>query len=50
MPPALLVFGQVAMGMLGGFWGGLLATPLMAIIMTVVNELYVEQQSTQKNK
>lgn len=50
MPPALLVFGQVAMGMLGGFWGVLLATPLMAIIMTVVNELNVEQQSTQKNK
>lgn len=45
VPPGLLVFGQIAMGLLGGFWGVLLATPIIAIIMTVVNKLYVEKQS-----
>lgn len=45
MPPGLLVFGQVTMGVLGGFWGVLLATPLIAIIMLLVNKLYVEKQS-----
>lgn len=44
IPPALTIFGQVAMGLLGGFWGVLLATPIIAILMTVVNKLYVEPQ------
>lgn len=44
VPPGLLIFGQVAMGLIGGFWGVLLATPLVAIIMTLVNKLYVEKQ------
>ncbi|MDQ6843441.1 MAG: AI-2E family transporter [Bacteroidota bacterium] len=48
IPPALTVFGQVAMGLLGGFWGVLLATPVIAIIMTLVNKLYVEKQSHHK--
>lgn len=50
LPPALIIFGQVAMGMLGGFWGVLLATPVIAIIMTIVNKLYVEEQSHHKYK
>lgn len=45
VPPGLLIFGQIAMGTLAGFWGVLLATPLVAIIMTLVNKLYVEKQS-----
>ncbi len=48
IPPALIIFGQVAMGLLGGFWGVLLATPVIAIIMTLVNKLYVEKQSHHK--
>ncbi|MEO8415961.1 MAG: AI-2E family transporter [Ginsengibacter sp.] len=48
VPPALIIFGQVAMGLLAGFWGVLLATPVVAIIMTVVNKLYVEKQSRHK--
>ena len=48
IPPALIIFGQVAMGLLGGFWGVLLATPMLAIIMTLVNKLYVEKQSHHK--
>ena len=48
IPPALIIFGQVSMGLLGGFWGVLLATPVIAIIMTLVNKLYVENQSQHK--
>ncbi|MDQ6904463.1 MAG: AI-2E family transporter [Bacteroidota bacterium] len=48
IPPALIIFGQVAMGLLGGFWGVLLATPVIAIIMTLVNKLYVEKQPHHK--
>lgn len=44
VPPALIIFGQVTMGLLGGFWGVLLATPVVAILMTVIDELYVKQQ------
>ena len=50
VPPALLVFGQVAMGVIAGFWGVLLATPLVAIVMTLVNRLYVEKQEDQSDK
>lgn len=45
LPPALVIFGQVAMGLLGGFWGVLLAAPIVTIIMTVVNKLYVEKNN-----
>ncbi len=48
VPPGVIVFGQVALGLLVGFWGVLLATPIIAIIMTVVNELYVNKQSMHK--
>ncbi len=50
IPPALTIMAQVAMGTLGGFWGVLLATPVVAIIMTVVNDLYVRPQSYHKYK
>ncbi|WP_226065018.1 AI-2E family transporter [Kaistella polysaccharea] len=50
VPPALLVFGQVAMGVIAGFWGVLLATPLVAIVMTLVNKLYVEKQANQSEE
>ena len=45
IPPALTVLGQVALGLIGGFWGVLLAVPVVAILMTVINKLYVEQQA-----
>jgi predicted PurR-regulated permease PerM len=44
IPPALTVFGQVALGMLAGFWGVLLAVPVVVIFMTIINKLYVEKQ------
>ena len=45
LPPALVLFGQVALGLLAGFWGILLAAPVIIIIMTAVNKLYVERQA-----
>ncbi|TKK71579.1 AI-2E family transporter [Ilyomonas limi] len=48
IPPALTIMGQVAMGALGGFWGVLLATPIVAVIMTIVNDLYVKPQPYHK--
>ena len=45
IPPALVIFGQVAMGLLAGFWGVLLATPLIAILMTIISNLYIDRQS-----
>ncbi|MEO7044184.1 MAG: AI-2E family transporter [Ferruginibacter sp.] len=44
IPPVLTIFAQVAMGLLAGFWGVLLAAPIVAIIMTVVNKLYLDPQ------
>lgn len=48
IPPALVIMGQVAMGAFGGFWGVLLAAPIVAIVMRLVNKLYVEKQSHHK--
>ena len=48
IPPALTIIGQVAMGTLGGFWGVLLATPIVAVIMTIINDLYVKPQPYHK--
>ncbi len=48
IPPALIIMGQVAMGSLGGFWGVLLATPVVAIIKRIINKLYIEKQSHHK--
>ncbi|QPH38602.1 AI-2E family transporter [Pedobacter endophyticus] len=47
IPPALVIFGQVAMGILAGFWGILLATPVIIIIIALTNKLYIERQSVQ---
>lgn len=48
MPPVLTVVAQVAMGALTGFWGVLLATPIVAIAMTLTQELYVKKQTYHK--
>jgi predicted PurR-regulated permease PerM len=44
LPPALVIFGQVAMGLLIGFWGVLLAAPVVAIIMVLIEKLYINKQ------
>lgn len=47
VPPSLVIIGQVAMGALSGFWGVLLATPVIVILMTLVNDLYVNKQTAE---
>lgn len=42
MPPAVSLLAIVAFGLLFGFWGVLLATPLAVVSMTVVRMAYVE--------
>jgi len=42
MPPALLLFGQVLLGVLVGIGGILLASPLIAVLIIMVHELYVK--------
>jgi predicted PurR-regulated permease PerM len=44
MPPALIIIAQLFMGVLTGGLGLILATPLTAILMVVVQETYVKNQ------
>jgi predicted PurR-regulated permease PerM len=44
IPPALTIIGQVGMGLLAGFWGVLLATPVITILMVLIEELYLREQ------
>ncbi len=43
LPPVLTIVGQVALGLLGGFWGVLLAVPFVAVVKTVVTKLYFKK-------
>jgi predicted PurR-regulated permease PerM len=42
VPPAALLLGQMVMALLFGFFGVLLATPLLVIGITLVQMLYIE--------
>lgn len=42
LPPALLLFFQVLLGLLLGALGLLLAAPLLAVLMVIVQELYIK--------
>ena len=42
--PAVTIFAQVALGLLGGFWGVLLAVPVIVVLKTIIDKLYVKQQ------
>ena len=44
LPPALLLFGQVLMGILVGLVGVLFASPLIAVLMIIVKELYIKDR------
>lgn len=44
IPPALIIIAQLLVAPLTGGWGLLLATPLVLIIRTVVQELYIREQ------
>lgn len=45
IPPALIIISQVLFGTLTGGLGIILATPLLVVVIVVVDELYVKQQS-----
>lgn len=42
LPPALVVLSQVLLGLLTGFLGVLMATPLLVVVMVFVNRFYIE--------
>ncbi|MGQ9889835.1 MAG: AI-2E family transporter, partial [Aggregatilineales bacterium] len=41
LPPALVLLAQIVFGLLFGFLGLLLAVPLAAILMVIVQEVYI---------
>lgn len=41
-PPVLVIFVQIVAGILLGFWGLLLASPLLIVIMVLVQKFYIE--------
>ena len=43
MPPALIIIAQLVMGIFAGILGLALATPIVAIIIVLVNELYIKK-------
>lgn len=43
IPPALLIFFQVLMGTSMGGLGVILAVPILVILITVVNNLYLDR-------
>ncbi|GAB2567277.1 AI-2E family transporter [Spirosoma areae] len=44
VPPALLLLGQVLLGFLVGLMGVLFASPLVAVLLVIVQELYVKDR------
>jgi len=48
LPPALTIISQIIMGTLSGALGIIMAVPLLAILIILVDELYVKQMSTNK--
>ncbi len=48
VPPALLLFGQVLLGLLVGLAGILFASPLIAVLLVIVEELYVKDRLENK--
>jgi predicted PurR-regulated permease PerM len=45
LPPALLIISQLMMGTLSGALGIILATPMLAIVMVLVEELYAKDNN-----
>lgn len=48
IPPALIIISQVLFGTLTGALGIILATPLLVVIIVIVDELYVKQHKPNK--
>ena len=43
LPPALIFFAQILGGLLFGLWGVALATPIAAVLKTLIEKLYIQQ-------
>lgn len=48
IPPALIITGQVIMGLLTGALGLLLATPIIVILMILVKNLYLSKEKSKQ--
>ena len=48
VPPALIIIAQLFMGVLTGGWGLLLATPLMVVLIVVVQEMYIKKMKEEE--
>jgi predicted PurR-regulated permease PerM len=44
LPPALIIIAQLLMGALSGGWGLILATPIIVIVIVLVQELYIKER------
>lgn len=44
LPPALIIIAQLLMGALTGGWGLILATPIIVILIILVQELYIKER------
>lgn len=45
IPPAMIIISQVLIGTLTGGLGIILATPLLAVVIVIIDELYVKNQA-----
>jgi predicted PurR-regulated permease PerM len=50
VPPAMIIIAQLFMGVLTGGWGLILATPLLVILMVIIQKLYIIPQSSSAAK
>ena len=44
MPPALIISAQMVLGALTGSWGLLLSTPLTAVLIVIIQQLYLKSE------
>ncbi|MFD0793445.1 AI-2E family transporter [Mucilaginibacter litoreus] len=49
IPPAMIIAGQLIVGSLTGYLGIILATPLVLIVMVLVQELYIKKKRSMNN-
>lgn len=50
MPPALIILAQIFVGSLTGIWGVIFATPLVLIVIIIVQELYTKPLNKRAQK
>lgn len=48
VPPALIIISQILVGALTGIWGIILATPLVLVVIILVQDLYVDPMNRRK--